>query len=281
MTLPEFLSPLTSPTAAVVGCLFLSLCSCHWELFSSYWGFSFQILFARGTSSVWILEFDGATRLRNRRRSRMTPGTGHDPPIIICVTASLLRQMQNQNQFIPVSPWRCKHVWGHGINKNLVPPTWWLYLGAATSRRADRSYYARRLGHRLGSLIIITTTWIGGCPPLVTRWKLSAQFSLLHKPESDDYSRPGLNSTIPIWRKREMHLLLHFDRNQEYSAQVLFLRSVVTRFVRNFWKWTFFRWGDAFWSWVRGRKFWPWVVKNQFWVEDWMGRVTSAGYWGG
>ena len=71
-----------------------------------------------------------------------------------------------------------------------------------------------------------------------------------------------------------MHLLLDFDRNQEYSAQVLFLRSVVTRFVRNFWKWTFFRWGDAFWSWVRGRKFWPWVVKNQFWVEGWMGRVT-------
>ena len=122
MTLPEFLSPLTSPTAAVVGCLFLSLCSCHWELFSPYRGSSFQILFARGTSSVWILEFDGATRLRNRRRSRMTPGTGHDPPIIICVTASLLRQMQNQNQFIPVSPWRCKHVWGHGINKKLVSP---------------------------------------------------------------------------------------------------------------------------------------------------------------
>ena len=24
--------------------------------------------------------------------------------------------------------------------QNLVPPTWWLYIGAATSRRADRTH---------------------------------------------------------------------------------------------------------------------------------------------
>ena len=29
-------------------------------------------------------------------------------------------------------------------------------IGAATSRRADRTHYARRVGRRLGSLIIIT-----------------------------------------------------------------------------------------------------------------------------
>ena len=77
-----------------------------------------------------------------------------------CVPAVKADSGRQQQSYHP-SSW----ILGSLGSFHLVPPTRWLYIGAATSRRADRTHYARRVGPSLGSLIIITTTHLNSGLP--------------------------------------------------------------------------------------------------------------------